>query len=371
MTGMPAPHKTDATSIVWLPQLDGAPPRATRIHGREAMVAALAGELALRRLVTITGTGGIGKTTVALAVAEHMHKQWRQGVVYVDLAPLADGGGLAPALAAALVMERPGQRTLDDIAKALRSHHMLLVLDSCERLLDDVADMADALLDGAPGLRLLATSREPLGLSGEWVTQLPPLAVPPDDVLTMEQAMHWPAARLFADRMGRAPSDDEASGIAGICRRLDGIPLALELAAANVGLLGVRALARRLGDGLHWHGGRGGQGGHSGRHRTMEAALDWSYALLGEQERQLLQRLSLLRRGFSLEEALHLGADNLAAWEDVLDAFAGLLRKSMLATISDTDAHRYRLLETTRHYAAARLAEGSDCRRVLARFEAM
>ncbi|MRV75498.1 AAA family ATPase [Duganella sp. FT92W] len=362
---MPPSHKPAATSMVWLPQADGAPPRATRVHGRETVVAALAGELALRRIVTVTGTGGIGKTTVALAVAEHMHKQWRQGVVYVDLAPLADGGKLAATLAAALVMERPAQRTMDDIVEALRSHHMLLVLDSCERVLDDVADMADVLLERAQGMRLLATSREPLGLPGESVVQVPPLAVPPDAVSCAEQAMGWPAVRLFADRMGRVPTDDEAADIAGICRRLDGIPLALELAAANAGVLGVRALARRLGDGLHW------QGGQSGRHRTMEAALDWSYALLGEQERQLLQRLSLLRRGFSLDEALHLGADNLAAWPDTLDAFEGLLRKSMLATISDTDARRYRLLETTRGYAAARLAESNDYRRVVARYEAM
>ncbi|GAB2879325.1 hypothetical protein GCM10027277_55770 [Pseudoduganella ginsengisoli] len=362
---MPTTQKAYTTSMVWLPQQDGAPPRATRIHGRETVVDMLAAELALRRMVTVTGTGGIGKTTVALAVAEHMQRQWRQGVVYVDLAPLADGSRLAPALAAALVMERPGQRTLDDITAALRSHHMLLVLDSCERLVDDVADMADILLEGTQGLRLLATSCEPLGLPGEWVVQLPPLAAPPGDALDMEQVMHWPAARLFADRMGRDPGDDEAAGIADICRRLDGIPLALELAAANVGVLGVRALARRLGDGLSL------QGGQAGRHRTMEAALDWSYALLGEQERQLLRRLSPMRRGFSLDEALHLGADSLAAWPDVLDAFAGLLRQSMLATISDTDARRYRLLETTRRYAAARLEESHDYQRVMARYGAM
>lgn len=361
---MPPPHKTTA-SIVWLPQLDGAPPRATRIHGREAVVEALAAELAQRRMVTITGTGGIGKTTVALAVAEHMQRQWRQGVVYADLAPLADGSRLAPALAAALVMERPDARSLDDITQALRSHHMLLVLDSCERLVDDVADMADALLDGAQGVRLLATSREPLGVSGEWVVQLPALAAPSGDAPALDQAMRWPAVQLFIDRMGRAPAEEEVAAVCDICHRLDGIPLALELAAANAGVLGIRTLARRLGDGLHWHGGQGG------RHRTMEAALDWSYALLGEQEQQLLQRLSMLRRGFSLDDVLYLGADNLAGWEDTLDAFAGLLRKSLIATISDTDARRYRLLETTRRYAAARLAESSDYSMVLARYEAM
>jgi predicted ATPase len=197
------------------------------------------------------------------------------------------------------------------------------------------------------------------------VVQLPPLALPPEHVASAAQAMRWPAVRLFADRMGRPPTDGEAADIADICRRLDGIPLALELAAANAGMLGVRALARRLGDGLHLRGGQ------RGRHRTMEAALDWSYALLGEQERQLLQRLSPLRRGFSLDEALQLGADNLAAWPDTLDAFEGLLRQSMLATISDTDARRYRLLETTRRYAAARLAESHDYQAVMARLQAL
>lgn len=361
---MPTDCTESAPNTVWLPRPDGAPPRPTRVHGREAVVAALAGELALRRVVTVAGSGGIGKTTVALAVAEAMQRHWRQGVVYVDLAPLSDGRQLASALAAALVMEQPQRRTLEELAQALHRHHLLLVLDSCERLVTEVADMLDALLETAQGVRVLATSREPLGLAGEWVLQLPPLSAPSDAPAdrprTMQQALRWPAVQLFVDRMGKTPADGDAAALADICRRLDGIPLAIELAAANAGLLGIRTLARRLGDGLHWQGGQGG------RHRTMEAALDWSYALLGEQERALLQRLSLLRGSFSLDEVLQLGADTLAAWPDTLDAFAGLQRQSMLATISDTGPQRYRLLETTRNYAAARLAESPDYERVMA-----
>ena len=371
--------KTAQDKTVYLPQSDGLPPCATRIFGREQTVAALRQQLSERRFVTIVGTGGMGKTTAALAAAERMQTHWRQGTVFVDLAPLTRAEQVPQALAAALVMERPAAMDTAAIVAALHSHHLLLILDSCEHVLEAVSLLAEQILHGAPGVRLLATSREPLRAEGEWVHRLPALELPPEPQpgqppLTMAQAMAYPSVQLFAERVqasaaGLALGDQEAPQIADICRRLDGIPLAIELAAARVELLGIRGLVARLDDCCYLL--KGGRRTAKVRHRTLEATLDWSYALLGESERNLLHRLSVFRRRFSLEEALTIGADNREGLEDAMDALSSLVSKSMLATVADTGAARYRMLETTRSYAAAKLAESGEHDVILAHYVAL
>lgn len=377
-----AGHSEAAPSnTVYLPQSDGLPPSATRIFGREQTVAALRQQLSERRFVTIVGTGGMGKTTAALAAAEGMQGQWRQGTVFVDLAPLTRADQVPRALAAALVMERPAAMDTAAIVAALHSHHLLLILDSCEHVLEAVSLLAEQILHGAPGVRLLATSREPLRAEGEWVHRLPALELPPEPQpddgqppLTMAQAMAYPAVQLFAERVqasaaGLALGDQEAPQIADICRRLDGIPLAIELAAARVELLGIRGLVARLDDCCYLL--KGGRRTAKVRHRTLEATLDWSYDLLGEGERSLLHRLSVFRRRFSLEEALTIGADSREGLEEAMDALSSLVSKSMLATVADTGAARYRMLETTRSYAAAKLAESGEHDVILAHYAAL
>ncbi|KQW88622.1 hypothetical protein ASC94_24795 [Massilia sp. Root418] len=367
------------SSTVYLPQSDGLPPCATRIFGRDQTVEALREQLAERRFVTIVGTGGMGKTTAALAAAERMQGHWRQGTVFVDLASLTHPGQVPQALAAALVMEHPAAMSAADITAALRSHHMLLILDSCEHVLEAVSLLAEQILHGAPGVRLLATSREPLRAEGEWVHRLPALELPPEPApdappLTMAQALSYASVQLFAERVqasaaGLALGDAEAPQIADICRRLDGIPLAIELAAARVELLGIRGLVARLDDCCYLL--KGGRRTAKVRHRTLEATLDWSYALLGERERNLLHRLSVFRRRFSLEEALSIGADSREGLEEAMDALSSLVSKSMLATVADTGAARYRMLETTRSYAAAKLAESGEHDVILAHYVAL
>ena len=366
---------------VYLPQSDGLPPCATRIFGREQTVEALGQQLSERRFVTIVGTGGMGKTTAALAAAERMQNHWRQGTVFVDLAPLTRADQVPQALAAALVMERPAAMDTAAIIAALHSHHLLLILDSCEHVLEAVSLLAEQILHGAPGVRLLATSREPLRAEGEWVHRLPALELPPEPApgsgeppLTMAQAMEYPAVQLFAERVqasaaGLVLGDQEAPQIADICRRLDGIPLAIELAAARVELLGIRGLVARLDDCCYLL--KGGRRTAKVRHRTLEATLDWSYDLLGDGERKLLHRLSVFRRRFSLEEALSIGADSREGLEEAMDALSSLVSKSMLATVADTGAARYRMLETTRSYAAAKLAESGEHDVILAHYVAL
>ncbi|CAN7517904.1 winged helix-turn-helix domain-containing protein [Pseudoduganella sp. LjRoot289] len=364
---------------VYLPQSDGLPPSATRIFGRGQAVAVLERQLSERRFITIVGTGGMGKTTAALAAAERMQSHWRQGTVFVDLASLTRADQVPQALAAALVMERPASMDASAIVAALCSHHLLLILDSCEHLLEAVSVLAEQILHGAPGVRLLATSREPLRAEGEWVHRLPALELPPEPApdaapLTMAQAMAYASVQLFVERVqagaaGLPLGEGDVPQIADICRRLDGIPLAIELAAARVELLGVRGLVARLDDCCYLL--KGGRRTAKIRHRTLEATLDWSYALLAESERSMLHRLSVFRRRFSLEEALAIGADGRRGLEEAMDALSSLVNKSMLATVADTGAARYRMLETTRSYAAAKLAESGEHDAIMARYAAL
>jgi predicted ATPase/DNA-binding winged helix-turn-helix (wHTH) protein len=363
----------------------GVPLPTARMVGREQVMAALDAQLAVRRFVSIVGTGGMGKTAVALALAAQWHAVTGQGVCFVDLAPLTQAHQVPLALAAALGMGLNGGDAADPgavtaaIAGGLRNQHLLLIFDSCEHLLESVSLLAELVLHGAAGVRVLATSREPLRAEGEWVHRLPALELPPEGgSLSLEDAMAYPSVQLFVERVlasatGLMLGHGDVPLIAEICRRLDGIPLAIELAAARVELFGVRGLVARLDDACYLL--KGGRRTAKLRHRTLEATLDWSYALLDEKERAMLRRLSLFRQSFSLEQALELGADLDAAGGDKLEqgmeALSSLVSKSLLATTAEGGVAHYRMLDTTRSYAAAKLAESGEQDVFAARYAAM
>jgi predicted ATPase/DNA-binding winged helix-turn-helix (wHTH) protein len=325
--------------------------------GREAELQALCAALESHPLVTLVGTGGIGKTTLALAAATALREQWRDGAWLVELAPLADPAALPQAVAQVLRITLGGAGVAhEQLAGVLGSHQMLLVLDNCEHLLEAAGRLAAALATRAPGVRLLATSQERLKVRGEQVLELPPLAVP-----AAGEAAHagrHGAVRLFAERAAAADprfalDAANAEAVAEICRRLDGLPLALELAAARVRLLGVAGVRDRLGE--RFRVLTGGTRTAMPRQQTLHATLDWSHALLAPPEQAVLRRLGVFVGGFSLEIAQQVAADDVLDEWAVLDALGALVDKSLVA-VDGGEPLRYRLLETTRAYALEQLA---------------
>ena len=283
------------------------PAPMTPMIDRADSVAALTAHLPHQRFITIAGPGGIGKTTVALAVARRLAGSYEHGVRFVDLAPLLDPGLVPGALAAALGLETRSGNPIDDAIAALRGRQMLLVLDNCEHVIEAAAALAVEVLHHAPGVQILATSREPLRAEGEHVHRLPPLACPPASArLTAAQALGFPAVQLFVERAAASSGafrfgDEEALLVADICRRLDGVPLAIELAAARIDAFGVRGLAARLRDPLQLL--TGGRRPALPRHQTLRATFDWGHELLSEPERTVLRRLAIFAGGFTLEAA--------------------------------------------------------------------
>jgi predicted ATPase/DNA-binding CsgD family transcriptional regulator/Tfp pilus assembly protein PilF len=327
--------------------------------GREDEIAALDGALAVSRLVTLTGAPGIGKTRLALAVAA----RHRDPVAVTELAPSADPGSVPAAVAAALsIQEMPGQSLIETIVATYRSRRLLLVLDNCEHVLDACSEMVGELLAGCPELRVLATSREPLGLQNERGWSVPPLSVPPRGEREPEALIAYPAVALFVRRAGAvqpgfALNPFLAADVAEICRRLDGIPLAIELAAGRVGMLTPSEIARRLEDRLLSDGGSS----PLARHRTLAAALDWSHALLRAPERVLLRRLSVFAGRFEAEavQAICSGAE--VDPPGVSHLLGRLASKSLLAAETGSRGQvRYRLLETIRAYAAEKLEQSGE-----------
>ena len=280
----------------------------TRMIGREKAVTALVSRLSNQRLITIVGPGGIGKTTLALAVAERMIAGYENGVWLVDLAPLGDPSLVPSVVATALGLETPAEDLLPGVVNALRDKQMLLVLDNCEHVIDAAANLAAASIRGAPGVSILATSREPLAIAGEGLYRLEPLRGPqPSPGLTAADAEVFPAVQLFVERTtavvdGFALSDANAPLIGEICRRLDGLPLAIEFAAPRVEVLGVEGLAAHLDNSLPVLRSLR-RTSATPRHRTMRAVLDWSYGLLSEDERQFFRALSIFAGGFTVEAA--------------------------------------------------------------------
>jgi predicted ATPase/DNA-binding winged helix-turn-helix (wHTH) protein len=342
----------------------GLPPSPTGMVGRDETVRFISVELTARRFLTIVGPGGIGKTTVANAVSRTMLAAFDGAVHYVDFGPLGTPS-LVPNMVASTV-GLPGN--FDDPLAALRAflrdRRMLLVLDSCEHLIETIAPLAERIFQAAPEVHILATSREPLQVEGEQVHRIHPLAFPPDDEpLTAAQALIFPAVQLFVERAaahgtGFELNDADAPIVGKVCRRLDGIALALELAAGRVGAYGIQGIASLL-DGpcrLLWHGRRTALP----RHQTLCAMLDWSYNLLPESERVILRRLSVFVGAFSLEAAQFVAAADILEREQVAEAIAGLVTKSLIAVETDHTGALYRLLDTTRAYVLTKMVDSGE-----------
>src|SRR6516164_3812257 len=340
------------------------PQQLTRLIGRADAVSRIVARLQRHRLVSIVGPGGIGKTSVALAVAEASVNTYEHGVWFVDLAPLADARLVPSAVAQVLGFEIRSDDPVPGLVGAIRDRRLLLVLDNCEHVIEAAATLAVAILRGATDVHILATSREPLRVEGEHVQRLPPLSSgPPSTPLDAAEALAFPGVELFVERAAECLgefelTDENAPIVAEICLKLDGIPLAIELAAARVGTFGVRGLATHLDDRfrLLTSGRRSGPP----RHRTLRAAFDWSYDVLSEPERAVLRRLGIFMGGFTLNAACAVVADPGLLKGDVIDAVAELIEKS-LAVVETTETEpRLRLLETTRAYALERLGQSGE-----------
>jgi predicted ATPase/DNA-binding SARP family transcriptional activator len=337
--------------------------------GREAETAELLRLLAASRLLTLTGAGGSGKTRLALQVATRLVADEALPVTWVDLAPLGSPDLLAQQVGAALGVTGEGDG-LDALVRALPEHRSVLVLDNCEHLVDGCAQLAEELLRRRASLTILATSREALGVPGERAWLVPPLAVPHDRHTRRDDVERSVAAQLFVERARDAAAgfrltDENAAAVAEVCRRLDGLPLALELAASWVRVLSPRQIADRLGDALRLLAG--GRRTAVPRQQTLRAALDWSYALLSPTEQLLLQRFSVFAGSFTVEAAeAACGGDGIHR-DDVLDLLSSLVDKSLVAVQERDGAARYRLQEVVRQFAAERLGDAGGTAQAHAR----
>jgi predicted ATPase/DNA-binding winged helix-turn-helix (wHTH) protein len=342
------------------------PVSLTRMIGQGHAVSSISTALSERRLVTLVGPGGIGKTTTALAVAESCLSSYADGVHFVDLAVIRDGRLLPASVASALTQSLSSDAPIEGLIDKLRDKRMLLVFDNCEQVVDAAAAAAVQLLKGCSGLRILATSREPLRAEGEVVHRLASLGLPPrtNRLATAAEAMAWPAIQLFVERSsasydGFELGDDDAEDAAEICRRLDGMPLAIELAAVRIGFFGLKGLLARLNDSL-----RILSSGHRTalpRHQTLRALLDWSFDLLPPPEQKVLQRLSVFTGPFTLDAAVDVVTDRDGLQPDVvLEHVVDLALKSLVTTDFNGDSMRYRLLDTTRAYATEKLVASGD-----------
>ena len=353
-------------------QAHNLPAQRTSFVGREREMLELKRALTKTRLLTLSGAGGSGKTRLALEVARDVVGAHPDGVWLVELAPLTEEALVPQAMAKALkVAEQPGSVPTEALVDALREKRLLLVLDNCEHLIEAAAQLSDALLSSCPHLRILATSRETLGVEGELVWTLDPLSVPnadPDAHRTPFAAgelARYEAVRLFVERARLRSShfeltEENAGAVAQICRRLGGMPLAVELAAARVRALSLEQIAQRLEDSLKLLSVDGRTA--DPRHRTLRATLDWSYNLLSEEERVLLRRLSVFAGGWTLEVAEEaVGTNEDVGEEDVLELLSRLVDKSLVvAEVRAGEVRRYRLLEPVRQYAWERLEESGE-----------
>jgi predicted ATPase/DNA-binding winged helix-turn-helix (wHTH) protein len=340
------------------------PTPLTRIVGRDDVVTTLSAQLARRRFLTIIGPGGIGKTTVAIAVAETRRAAHRDGVWFIELASLADPALWPSAIGAVLGIPLPDANPVSGLTAWLREKDALIVLDSCEHVIGIAASIAEAVLKAAPGVHLLATSREPLRAEGEWLHRLASLELPPPaSSPTADEALRYSAIELFCERAiaaadGFVFNDADTQPMLEICRRLDGVPLALELAAARIDAFGVKGLAARLND--RFAVLTKGRRTALPRHQTLRAAMDWSYDLLPESEQVVFRRLGVFRGSFTLEEAATVAADGRIKAANVIEALANLAGKSLVATDAHGNTTHHRLLDTTRFYALEKLAEGGE-----------
>jgi len=347
---------------------DHLPSRGVRPVGREGAITALCGQLRQQRFVSIVGPGGMGKTTVALAVAERLAPDFADGVCFVDLAAVNVAQALrtpqdvADLLATQLDLDQPHDSAAARVLPFLRERELLLVLDSCELVTAALAPLLESLLQGAPRLRVLATSREPVRAAGEWVHLLPALAFPRAPMGEGDPG-DYPAMQLFAERANASDdgfqlSRENAPLVADICRRLDGVPLAIEMVAALVRVLGLVALQSRLDEQLLHLQGPQRQG--VSRHETLKATFDWSHVLLTPTERSVLQRVAVFHGGVTMESALAVACDERLRRSEAREALANLVSKSWLQPDPGSDPVLFRLHGAARAYARERLIEAAD-----------
>jgi predicted ATPase/DNA-binding SARP family transcriptional activator/DNA-binding CsgD family transcriptional regulator len=354
------------------------PAPMTSFVGRQREMVEVKRALSMTRLLTLTGAGGTGKTRLALEVARDLVGSYPDGVWFVELAPLSEGGLAAREVVNILgVKERPGEPLTDTLAEALAGQETLLVLDNCEHVVDAVARLVDTLLAACPRLRMLATSREPMAVPGEVNLAISPLSLPggtDNGGATADELMHYEAVRLFIDRARLRLLDfgltrENAQAVARVCRKLDGIPLAIELATARMGALAVEQVAQRLEASLDVL--KGNTRSAAPRQRTLRATLDWSHDLLSENERAFFRRLSVFAGGWTLEAAEEVCSGNGTEQEEVLDLVGGLVDKSLVVAGPATGgALRYRMLEPIRQYAREALEESGEAEEVRARHAA-
>jgi len=340
------------------------------IVGREREIEQIIRQLGERRFVSIVGAGGIGKTTVANAVVERLREEFDGRVVCIDLSVIRDSDLVSATLVAAL---RQGQGTasIGEVCAAIGHTRTLVLLDCCEHLIDDVAQVVEVLYRSAAGISILVTSREVVNVDGEYVFRLPPLEVPPPgEMLSGRAALNYSAVRLFAERVVQAGcrfelTDENAQSVARLCRGLDGIALAIELAARQLPTFGLAGILELVDNNsrLMWHGRRTAVP----RHQTLRATLDWSYGLLTERERLCLRRLAVFVGGFALEAAVCVVAAEDIERADVMEAINQLSNKSLLDVRLHDTGTRYFLLDTTRSYVRVKLEEAGELDRFCAR----
>ena len=346
------------------------PRQLTPLIGRDDVLAEIEQLLDEHALVTLVGSGGVGKTRVALQAGADLLEASGDGVWFVELAPTNDASLVGSTIASTLGLREQTERpVLQTLVGYLKYNRLLLILDNCEHVIEEVARIADAVLRGSSGVRLLATSREPLRIGGERVYRMPSLAFPlQSDTLTAEDALRYGAVALFAQRAGASDanfklSDESAPIVAEICRRLDGIALAIELAAARVNVLAPRQLAQKLDE--RFRVLTGGSRTALPRQQTMRALIDWSHDLLSLKEQKLFRRLAIFVGGWTIERAGAVceddqsGKDAIESWE-VLDVLGSLVDKSLVHAEAVGNEMRYRLLESTRQYARERLSTAAE-----------
>ncbi|HWZ90738.1 MAG TPA: winged helix-turn-helix domain-containing protein [Polyangiaceae bacterium] len=340
------------------------PPRLARMVGRDEVVRALCQQLVERRFVTILGPGGIGKTTVAVSISHALLQAFAGAVHFFDLGPLSEPRLVPSALASTFGLLVRSSDPTPSLVNFLRGKRILLILDGCEHVAEAAAALAERIFEEAPQVHILATSRELLRVEGEHAHQLLPLDSPPAGVeLSATQTLAFPAAQLFVERAaagvyGFELTDTDAPTVAEICRKLDGMALAIELAAGRVSVHGIRETAALLDNRIRllWRGRRTAPA----RHQTLKATLDWSYDLLSELERAVLRRLSVFVADFTLDAAILVAADHDIDAAHVVDSIGVLVAKSLLSVNAGDTATRYRLLDTTRAYASAKLVDSGE-----------
>src|SRR5712672_3297158 len=340
------------------------PVRPLMMIGRETVVSEVSDKLRDERFVTLLGPGGIGKTTIALAVGRATAEEFGGNVYFADLESLTDprnvAGAVATSLGLALKSKDPGLELVD----LVRSRKLLIILDSCEHVIEAVASLAEQLYRQTEEIHVLTTSRESLNVEGEHCYRVPPLDCPPDgSEQTANAVLRYSSVQLFVRRVAaRAGSvvltDEEAPFVAEMCRKLDGLPLAIELAAGQVAALGLKNTVARLGSRLELL--RLSHRTAVPRHRTLKATLDWSYNLLSDGERIVLRRISPFVGHFTLEGARYVAGELGVGSGEICDAIAGLVEKSLIATRIDETQAQYRLLDTTRAYALEKLEEHAE-----------